>query len=115
MLLLGMYLAFLCFQVSYNLAVARNIRLCKHAAAARAKQLSGYNTSIDKKHTTVLAKAKTAPTKRFHPKFASIVPAYTVTVAAVYTCAQKVAVVDPPSIQQIALRNSALRGPPAVG
>jgi hypothetical protein len=72
LLLLAVYVSFLCFQVSYNLDMARQIRaiVCK----AKGDNVSA-GFSVQKKAATGLAKGLPRPSKRFHPMISFAVPA----------------------------------------
>jgi hypothetical protein len=111
-LMLVMYMAFLCFQVRYNLGTASTTKL--HLQVANEKHAFSEKLIAKQKHGAVLAKSKAVPTKRFHPKVASLVPQYFVTEPVVYNEPSLRFDHSDPFIQNPALSDASGRGPPSI-
>ena len=74
LMLLVLYTGFLCFQVFYNLHIARNGSqlVWKASGNNTATILEGALEQGDP--VTILSRTESAPSKRFCPKIASVVP-----------------------------------------
>lgn len=111
LLLLVMYISFLCFQVSYNLEIGRTIqRACKLNNTWQLTE-NGNRVAAHSKHT-LITKVKTAPSKRFHFNIASIEPQL-VSVPVIAYAKNIPAVYSAPFVAKTFDQTSPLRGPPA--
>jgi|GEM_PF-4206415 len=109
---LVMYVLFLGFQVRYNLNVASTVKL--HRQVANEKHTFSEKLVAKQNHAAVLAKSKTVPTKRFHPKSASFTPTYFLHEPIVHSEYPLRFYYSTPFTQQPALADAPLRGPPAI-
>jgi hypothetical protein len=110
LLLLVMYISFLCFQVKHNLEIGKSLqRTCKLQITWQA---SSDNSSVAShaKHTC-FSKVKTAPSKRFHPYFV-VIDYINTSVPVVRYTKQRFTVEPAPFIAKPFHQISPLRGPP---
>lgn len=110
LLLLVMYISFLCFQVQHNLEIGKSLQ--RTGKRQVAWQVSTENSSVasHSKHTC-FSKVKTAPSKRFHPYFV-VIDYINTSVPIIRYIKQQFTVEPAPFIARLFQPTNPLRGPP---